>query len=117
MKGRIFFVIVTFVLVAPVPVFGEGGEAPWTLLETGSDGVPVSYDSRSVIRMSGGKVRVALKYAYGGAAPSPGEQGGAGHCIQTVEVKCLEESYRVIESRSHDEHSSLPETGCPFPSG
>jgi hypothetical protein len=73
MKRRGFFAFIVFLLVGPMLLFGEGGEAEWILLD--------------------------------------------GYCVQAVEMKCLEESYRVIESRSHDEHSSLPETGCPFPSG
>jgi hypothetical protein len=117
MKGRIFFVIVAFLLMAPVTALGEGGEAPWILLETDADGVPVYYDSRSVSRMSGGKVSATIKYAYREAVPSPGEKGHSGYCLQAVEMKCLEESYRVIESRSYDQHFRLSETGCPFPSG
>jgi hypothetical protein len=117
MKRRGFFAFIVFLLVGPMLLFGEGGEAEWILLETDMEGVPVHYDSASVSRMSGGKVRVALKYAYGEAVPSAGEKGRSGYCVQAVEMKCLEESYRVIESRPYDQHSRLSEAGCPFPFG
>jgi hypothetical protein len=120
MKRSVFFafiVLLVLLLTGPLPAFGEGGEAEWVLLETDADGVSVYYDSASVSRVSGGRVSAALKHAYGEAVPSPADKGRSGHCVQTVEVKCLEESYRVLESRYYDEQGSLSEAGCPFPAG